>query len=214
MSEPQAPRPAPIPPPDRQQIERLNATFNLTAFSPESNWRRRLVRHVDYVLSRLLFRQREFNAAVVDHLNRRGVETHEASVRAMDWTETRVEGALDELRRYEQSLMARDHRNAGALAALTAAHEEMRASMNGSHQGVQHLNGRWRLPRADRCSRGGYAGRTRRAADLTRVARQPSVRRFRRPVSRIAGRYPPAGVKLPAVLSRRSRCARHRLRAR
>jgi SAM-dependent methyltransferase len=139
MSEPQPPRPAPIPPPDPQQIERLNATFNLTGFSPASNWRRRLVRHVDYMLSRLLFRQREFNAAVVDHLNRRGVEIHEASVRAMDWTEGRVEGALDELRRYQQSLMARDQRNSGALAALTAAHDEMRASMSGLHQGVQHL---------------------------------------------------------------------------
>ena len=139
MSDPHPSRPAPIPPPDRQQIERLNVTFNLTAFSPASNWRRRLVRHVDYLLSRLLFRQREFNAAVVDHLNRRGVESHEASVRAMDWTEARVEGALDELRRYQQSLMARDHRNSGALATLTAAHEEMRASMSGLHQGVQHL---------------------------------------------------------------------------
>ena len=70
MSDSLPPRPAPIPPPDQHQIERLNATFNLTAFSPESNWRRRLVRHVDFFLSRLLFRQREFNAAVVDHLNR------------------------------------------------------------------------------------------------------------------------------------------------
>jgi SAM-dependent methyltransferase len=139
MSEPQPPRPAPIPPPDPAQIERLNATFNLTAFSPASNWPRRIVRHLDYLLSRILFRQREFNAAVVDHLNRRGVETHEASVRAINWTESRVDGALDELRRYQQSLMARDQRNAGALAALTAAHDEIRASMSGLHQGVQHL---------------------------------------------------------------------------
>jgi len=139
MSDPQPPRPAPLPPPARDQIERLNATYNLTTFSPESNWRRRLVRHVDFVLSRLLFRQREFNAAVVDHLNRRGVETHEASVRAIDWTESRVEGALDELRRYQQSLMARDRRNEGTLAALTASLKELRASIGGLHQGTQHL---------------------------------------------------------------------------
>ena len=139
MSDPQPPRPAPIPPPDRDQIERLNATYNLTTFSPQNNWRRRLVRHVDFLLSRLLFRQREFNAAVVDHLNRRGVETHEASARAIDWTESRVEGALDELRRYQQSLMARDRRNEGALAALAASHEELRASIGGLHQGAQNL---------------------------------------------------------------------------
>ena len=142
MSDPQPPRPAPLAPPDRDQIERLNATYNLTTFSPHSHWRRRLVRHVDFLLSRLLFRQREFNAAVVDHLNRRGVEAHEASVRALDWTErteSRVDGALDELRRYQQSLMARDRRNEGALAALTAAHEELRASIGGLHQGTQNL---------------------------------------------------------------------------
>ena len=126
---------SPISPADRERIERLNATYNLTAFSPESNWRRRLVRHVDYLLSRVLFRQREFNAAVVDHLNHR----HEADLRAAEWTEARVEGALDELRRYQQSLMARDHRHDAALAALTAAHEEIRASMSGLHQGVQHM---------------------------------------------------------------------------
>jgi SAM-dependent methyltransferase len=139
MSDSPRPRPAPIPPPDRDQIERLNATYNLTTFSPQSNWRRRLVRHVDFLLSRLLFRQREFNAAVVDHLNRRGVETHEASVRSLDWTESRVEGALDELRRYQQSLMARDRRNEAALAALAASHEELRASIGGLHQGAQNL---------------------------------------------------------------------------
>jgi SAM-dependent methyltransferase len=139
MSDPQRPRPSPIPPPDPGQIERLNATYNLTAFSPQSNWRRRLVRHVDFLLSRLLFRQREFNAAVVDHLNRRGVETHEASAKALDWTESRVEGALDELRRYQQSLMARDRRNEGALTALVASHEELRASVGGLHQATQHL---------------------------------------------------------------------------
>jgi len=139
MSDSLPPRPAPIPPPDQHQIERLNATFNLTAFSPQSNWRRRLVRHVDFLLSRLLFRQREFNAAVVDHLNRRGVETHEASARAIDWTESRVEGALDELRRYQQSLMARDRRNEGALATLAASLEELRASIGGLHQGAQNL---------------------------------------------------------------------------
>src|SRR5690606_28112356 len=105
--------------------ERLNATYNLTAFSSESNWRRRLVRHVDYLLSRVLFRQREFNAAVVNHLNHR----YETDARAAEWTETRVAGALDELRRYQQSLMARDRRHEAALAALTAAHEEIRASM-------------------------------------------------------------------------------------
>jgi O-antigen chain-terminating methyltransferase len=142
MSDSLPPRPAPIPPPDQHQIERLNATFNLTTFSPESNWRRRLVRHVDFFLSRLLFRQRESNAAVVDHLNRstrQGLEAHDASSRAIEWTESRIEGAMDELRRYQQSLMARDRRQEGAIALLSASHEEIRASLGGLHQATQNL---------------------------------------------------------------------------
>jgi len=53
----------------------------------------------------------------------------------MDW----VDGVLDELRRYQQSLMARDRRNEGALTALTASHEELRASIGGLHQATQNL---------------------------------------------------------------------------
>ena len=126
------PRPAPIPPPDRHQIERLNALYNLTAFSPQSNWRRRLVRHIDFLLSRILFRQREFNAALVDHLNRNsvvGLEAHEASARAIEWMDHRLAGAMDELRRYEQALVARDRRGETAVASLAASHEELRASL-------------------------------------------------------------------------------------
>jgi 2-polyprenyl-3-methyl-5-hydroxy-6-metoxy-1,4-benzoquinol methylase len=139
MSDSQPPRPAPLPPPDPQQIQRLNDSYNLTTFPPQSGWQRQLVRHVDYLLSRLLFRQREFNAAVVDHLNRRGVETHEASARALDWTESRIEGALDELRRYQQSLTARDRRHERVIASMTASQEELRTSVGGLHQAVQQL---------------------------------------------------------------------------
>jgi SAM-dependent methyltransferase len=138
MSDSQPPRPAPLPPPDPQQIQRLNSSYNLT-FPAEGGWQRKLVRHVDYLLSRLLFRQREFNAAVVDHLNHRGVETHQASVRALEWTESKVEGALDELRRYEQSLLARDRRHERLIAAMTAAQEELKTSLGSLHQATQQL---------------------------------------------------------------------------
>jgi SAM-dependent methyltransferase len=139
MSDSQPPRPAPLPPPDPQQIQRLNATYNLTTFPAQSGWQRKLVRHVDYLLSRLLFRQREFNAAVVDHLNHRGVESHEASARALEWTESRMESALDELRRYQQSLMARDRRHESLISAMTASQEELRTSLGSLHQATQQL---------------------------------------------------------------------------
>lgn len=142
MSDTLPPRPAPIPPPDRHQIERLNAIYNLSAFSPQSNWRRRLVRHLDFLLSRILFRQREFNAALVDHLNRNsavGLEAHEASARAIEWMDDRLAGAMDELRRYEQALAARDRRNELASARLAASHEELRASLGVLHQAAQNM---------------------------------------------------------------------------
>lgn len=142
MSDTLPPRPAPIPPPDRHQIERLNATYDLTSLSPQSGWRRRLFSQVDFLLSRILFRQREFNAAVVDHLNRNtvvGVDAHEASARAIEWMDHRLEGAIDELRRYEQALAARDRRSESASAALAASHEELRASLGVLHQAAQHM---------------------------------------------------------------------------
>ena len=142
MSDTLPPRPGPIPPPDRHQIERLNAIYNLSAFSPDSNWRRRLVRHVDFLLSRILFRQREFNAALVDHLNRNtvvGLEAHEASARAIEWMDDRLAGAMDELRRYEQALAARDRRGEIAVASLAASHEELRASLGVLQQAAQSL---------------------------------------------------------------------------
>jgi SAM-dependent methyltransferase len=142
MSDMLPPRPAPIPPPDRHQIERLNALYNLSAFSPQNNWRRRFVRHLDFLLSRILFRQREFNAALVDHLNRSavvGAEAHEVSARAIEWTESRLEGAMDELRRHQQALAARDRRNETAVASLAASHEELRVSIGVLQQAAQNL---------------------------------------------------------------------------
>lgn len=142
MSDTLPPRPAPIPAPDRHQIERLNAIYDLAALSPERSWRRRLFRHVDYVLSRILFRQREFNAVVVDHLNRNtvvGVDAHEASARAIEWMQHRVDGVVDELRRYEQAMAARDRRGETAVASLAASHEELRAALGVLQQASQNL---------------------------------------------------------------------------
>ena len=69
----------------------------------------------------MLSRQREFNAAVVDHINRNdrvASEAHEASARALDWTEQKIDGAVDELRRYQEALAARDRRNEIAVAGV------------------------------------------------------------------------------------------------
>jgi O-antigen chain-terminating methyltransferase len=136
------PRPAPIPPPDRHQIEHLNAIHGIEGEPRDSSFRGRLFHHVQILIARVLARQREFNAAVVDHLNRNdriASDAHAASARALEWTEQRIDAALDELRRYQEALMARDRRNEIAVAGVAASQEELRASIGSLQQAAQSL---------------------------------------------------------------------------
>jgi len=98
------PRPAPIPPPDRHQIEHLNAIHGLEGAPRHPGASGRLFHRIQILIARLLSRQREFNAAVVDHLNRNdrvASDAHVASTRALDWAEQKIDDAMDELRRYQ-----------------------------------------------------------------------------------------------------------------
>ena len=133
------PRPAPIPPPDRYQIERLNDLYNIAAVPVPEGWRGRLVNRLRGFLIRVLFRQQEFNTALVDHINRNalvGIEAHEASARTTAWVEDSVQSALDrfdsqidEMRRYQQALAAWEHRSHTAVTGVQATQEELRASI-------------------------------------------------------------------------------------
>ncbi len=152
MADPQPPRPAPTPPPDRQQIERLNSLYDLTGGPLRPGWRGVLDR-MRTLIAPLLARQRDFNAVLVDHINRNaivGIEAHHASARTIAWVEGtvhmtaerlegQVAGALDELRRYHQALTAREHRSEAAVTMLASAHEELRASLGVLHQAAQNL---------------------------------------------------------------------------
>ena len=136
------PRPAPIPPPDRHQIEHLNAIHGIEGEPRDASVRGRLFHRIQILIARVLSRQREFNAAVVDHLNRNdriASEAHAASARALEWTEHRIDAALDELRRYQEALMARDRRNEIAVAGVAASQEELRASIGSLQQAAQSL---------------------------------------------------------------------------
>jgi SAM-dependent methyltransferase len=136
------PRPAPIPPPDRHQIEHLNAIHGLEGEARHPSLRGRLFHQIQLLIARLLSRQREFNAAVVDHINRNdrvATEAHDASERALDWMEQRIEVAIDELRRYQEALTARDRRNEIAVSGVMASQEELRASIGSLQQLAQNL---------------------------------------------------------------------------
>jgi SAM-dependent methyltransferase len=160
MTDTLPPRPAPIPPPDRHQIERLNDYYNLAAAAPPEGWRGRLVDRLRGFLIRVLFRQQEFNTALVDHINRNavvGIEAHHASARTIAWVEhtvhttiDRLDGqvaatvdqtaaAVDELRRYQEAIAARERRSERAVTSLAASHEELRVSIGVLQQAAQNL---------------------------------------------------------------------------
>ena len=156
MGDTQPPRPAPIPLPDRTQIERLNSLYDFTAVPPGRGWRGRISDRLRGILARILFRQQEFNSALVDHLNRHVIvqsEAHDASGRTIKWIhETRdqlnaateqlhdaVTAAVDDMQRHREALLARERRSETAVAALASAHEELRASLGVLHQAAQNL---------------------------------------------------------------------------
>ena len=149
MTDTLPPRPAPIPAPDRTQIERLNATYDLSLPSQQPAWRGRFIDWTARLVARLLFRQRAFNAIVVDHINRNavvGIEAHHASARTIAWVEDsvqvaveRVESLIDESRRHHQALAASERRSSQAVAAVAASQEELRTSIAVLQQAAHNL---------------------------------------------------------------------------
>jgi len=149
MTDTLPPRPAPIPAPDRSQLERLNALYDFAAAGPPDGWRSRLSDRLRTFLARILFRQREFNAALVEHINRNavlGIEAHHASAKTVAWVEDAVQTALDrfetqvdETRRHQETLAAWERRASQAMTSLASAHEELRTSVAVLQQATQHL---------------------------------------------------------------------------
>ena len=109
MSDRTGPQPSPIPPPDRHQIERLNSLYQIIDAPAAGGLKSRLASTARRLLGRVLSRQQEFNAALVDHINRDAavaVEAHEASLKTIEW----IGGAIDQwdgIRRHTESLLAR-----------------------------------------------------------------------------------------------------------
>ena len=138
MIDPLPPKPAPLPIPDREQLERLNTLYDLTAPSSRRGVRYRLVDAVQQVVARFLPRQRAFNAVLVDYINQT-VEMHDASTRIMDWVQDMVTYTIEENRRHQEALAAWERRSHSAVAALSGTHEELRASISVLQQAVQTI---------------------------------------------------------------------------
>ncbi len=77
---PPPPLPAPPPPPDDHQVGRLNTAWDIVGSPalPTGGWKGRLAAFVWRIVAPMLQRQQEFNAALVDHVNRTHARTAES----------------------------------------------------------------------------------------------------------------------------------------
>lgn len=118
--------------PDRLQIERLNSLWQIIdAPVGGGGARARLAAVARRLLGRVLARQQEFNASLVDHINRNMPVLEEFG---------RVAAELQSLRDIErQALLARERRSDAAVSALMASHEELRAAVGVLQQATQNL---------------------------------------------------------------------------
>jgi SAM-dependent methyltransferase len=140
------PQPSALPPPDRSQLERLNTLYRIVEREPASGGlKARLASSARRLLGRVLSRQQEFNAAVVDHINRNmalGLEAHHASVNTIEWMAGTIDGyrdARDEIERHLEALLARERRNDAAVRALAAQQDELRSALSVVQQAAHSL---------------------------------------------------------------------------
>jgi SAM-dependent methyltransferase len=140
------PQPSAIPPPDRSQLERLNTLYRILDQAPAGGGlRARLASGARRLFGRVLSRQQEFNAALVDHINRNmalGLEAHQASANTIEWMAGTIDGyrdARDEVERHLEALLARERRNDTAVRALAAQHEELRSALSVVQQAAHNL---------------------------------------------------------------------------
>src|SRR4030095_6515139 len=140
------PQPSAIPPPDRSQLERLNTLYRIIDQAPAGGGLlARLASSARRLLGRVLSRQQEFNAALVDHINRNmalGLEGHHSSLNSIEWMAGTVDGyrdARDEVERHLEALLARERRNDTAVRALAAQHEELRSALSVVQQAAHNL---------------------------------------------------------------------------
>jgi 2-polyprenyl-3-methyl-5-hydroxy-6-metoxy-1,4-benzoquinol methylase len=140
------PQPSAIPPPDRSQLERLNTLYRIIDQAPAgAGLKARLASSARRLLGRVLSRQQEFNAVVVEHINRNmalGLEAHHSSVNTIEWMAGTIDGyrdARDEVERHLEALLARERRNDTAVRALAAQHEELRSALSVVQQAAHNL---------------------------------------------------------------------------
>ena len=121
--------------PDRHQIERLNSLWAIIdAPAQAGGLRSRVAAVLRRLMGRVLARQQEFNAAVVDHINR--------NIGAMDEI-SRASKVLthldDEMQRHREAVLARERRSDATVATVRASQAELRTAVGVLQQATQGL---------------------------------------------------------------------------
>jgi SAM-dependent methyltransferase len=121
--------------PDRHQIEKLNSLWAIIDAPVESgSARARLAGIVRRLIGRVLARQQEFNATIVDHINR-----NMSVMEDLSRTQERMDDLVDEMRRHREALLARERRSEATVAALAATQQELRATVSVLQQATLNL---------------------------------------------------------------------------
>lgn len=145
---------------DRHQVERLNKDWViLDQEDAVQGLRGRVAALARRLLRRPLVRQQEFNALLVDHLNR-NMPVLDDMVRAAE----RMEDVADALERQREALLARERRSDAAVASLAASHSELRAAVSVLQQATQQLKRELSQPRSAQASSSVPAGTAQPAA--------------------------------------------------
>ena len=118
--------------PDLQQMERLNTLWAIIdAPSIGGSARSRLASVMRRLFARVLSKQQEFNATLVDHINR--------NMPVFDQMGRAFEAASNDVRRHRDALLARERRSEAAVQALVGANAELTAALGVLQQQVQQL---------------------------------------------------------------------------
>ena len=137
------PKPVPVPAPDWHQVERLNQLYRIIDDQVSGGTlKARLASTARRLLGRVLSRQQEFNAAVVDHLNRNievATRAHQANAQTINWIWSTFDSASDEVRRQAEALTARERRTELAAEHLAAHVAELRSAVSVLQQAHQQL---------------------------------------------------------------------------
>jgi SAM-dependent methyltransferase len=125
-----------VPRSDRHQLERLNRLWKLTEpLDPgRASWRDRVMRLLSPAYLVFLYKQRQFNAILVDHINRNMEIADETTA----WLQ-RSAVAADALERQREWMLARERRIEAGIGSMTATHDELRSAIGILQQATQSL---------------------------------------------------------------------------